>query len=66
MLTITANLTHPDDSYSSLIATHAGLTEAESHALNTRLILILMNHIGDHAVLTEAFLLARDPAVMPD
>ena len=66
MLTITANLTHPDESYSSLIATHAGLSEAESHALNARLILILMNHIGDHAVLTEAFRLARDPAATPD
>ena len=27
--------------------------EAESHALNARLILILMNHIGDDAVLAE-------------
>ena len=37
-----------------LIATHEGLSEAESHALNARLILILMNHIGDEAVLAEA------------
>lgn len=62
MLTLTPNLTRPDETYARLISTHDGLTEAESHALNARLILILMNHIGDHAVLAEAMRLARDPA----
>jgi hypothetical protein len=62
MLVTTPNLTRPDDSYARLIATHDGLTEAESHALNARLILILMNHIGDDAVLAEAMRLARGPA----
>lgn len=61
MLTITPNLTRPDDTYAQLIAAHDGLTEAESHAMNARLILILMNHIGDHQVLVEALRLARDP-----
>lgn len=51
MLITTPNLTRPDESYARLIATHEGLDEAESHALNARLILILMNHIGDDAVL---------------
>jgi hypothetical protein len=62
MLITTPNLTRPDDSYAQLIRTHDGLTEAESHALNARLILILMNHIGDHAVLAEAMQLARETA----
>lgn len=62
MLKTAANLTRPDDSYAMLIAAHEGLTEAESHAMNARLILILMNHIGDHQVLAEAVRLARDPA----
>jgi Protein of unknown function (DUF2783) len=62
MLTITPNLTRPDESYARLIAAHEGLTEAESHAMNARLILILMNHIGDHRVLEAALNLARDPA----
>ena len=62
MLITTPNLTRPDDSYARLIATHDGLTEAESHALNARLILILMNHIGDDAILAEAMRLARSPA----
>ncbi|MFN4192753.1 MAG: DUF2783 domain-containing protein [Tabrizicola sp.] len=61
MLITTPNLTRPDESYAALIAAHDGLTEADSHALNARLILILMNHIGDHAVLAEALHLARDP-----
>jgi hypothetical protein len=61
MLILTPNLTQPDDTYARLIATHEGLDEAESHALNARLILILMNQIGDAAVLAEAMRLARDP-----
>ena len=65
MLTITPNLTRPDESYASLIAAHDGLTEAESHAMNARLILILMNQIGDHRVLAEALRLARDPVQAP-
>ena len=59
MLTTTPNLPRPDEAYARLIAAHDGLTEAESHAMNARLILILMNHIGDDAVLTEALRAAR-------
>ncbi|WP_071795966.1 DUF2783 domain-containing protein [Natronohydrobacter thiooxidans] len=61
MLITTPNLTKPDETYAALIATHEGLSEAGSHALNARLILILMNHIGNDAVLAEALRLARDP-----
>ena len=64
MLITTPNLTRPDETYARLIATHDGLTEAESHALNARLILILMNHIGDDAVLAQALTLARDPSAV--
>lgn len=62
MLVTTANLTTPDATYAQLIALHEGLTETESHALNARLILILMNHIGDAKVLEQALHLARDPS----
>lgn len=44
----------------ALLAVHKGLSEAESHALNARLILILVNHIGDPASLAQAFDLARN------
>jgi hypothetical protein len=61
MLITKPNLTRPDESYARLIAIHDGLAEAESHALNARLILILMNHIGNDLVLEEAMRLAGLP-----
>ncbi|MAC46942.1 MAG: DUF2783 domain-containing protein [Oceanospirillum sp.] len=48
------NIDNPDDFYEELIAIHNGLTESESLKLNAKLIMILANHIGDRAVLTEA------------
>jgi hypothetical protein len=48
-----------DDFYEALIRTHVGLSEAQSHTLNARLVLILANHIGDLTVLQEALALAR-------
>jgi Protein of unknown function (DUF2783) len=48
-----------DDFYEALIRAHEGLSEAESHTLNARLVLILANHIGDFSVLQEALALAR-------
>lgn len=62
MLNTSPNLTRPDESYARLIAAHDGLTEAESHAMNARLILILMNQIGDHQILDDAIRLARNPS----
>lgn len=53
------NIADHDGAYAALIAAHKGLTEAESTALNARLILILMNHIGNADVLGEALALAR-------
>jgi hypothetical protein len=47
-----------DDFYEALIRAHQGLSDAESHTLNARLVLILANHIGDSAVLQEALALA--------
>ena len=49
----------PDLAYRTLIEAHRGLTDEESATLNTRLVLILANHIGDIDVLREAILLAR-------
>ncbi|MBY5371063.1 DUF2783 domain-containing protein [Rhizobium leguminosarum] len=60
MLETNLNFNRPDESYALLIKTHEGLSEAESHAMNARLILILMNQIGDHAVIADALALARD------
>ena len=60
-LTLTPNITAPDDFYAALLATHDGLSREESDALNARLILILANHIGDGDVLTEAMREALPP-----
>ena len=54
------NLTAPDDLYANLIKAHDGLTDDESAALSTRL--ILANQIRDSKVLAEAIAPAKDPA----
>lgn len=48
------NIPDPDGFYAELLGAHEGLSDADSTALNARLVLILANHIGDRAVLTEA------------
>ena len=58
-LTLDANLPTPDDAYEALIAAHDGLTREESEALNARLILILMNQVGDVHVIREALEAAK-------
>ncbi len=58
-LTDTPNIADPDGFYADLIAAHEGLDEADSHALNARLVLVLANHIGDREVLAEALALAK-------
>ncbi len=58
-LVTTPNLQSPDDFYEALIDTHQGLTDAQSHALNARLVLLLANHIGALPVLREALAAAR-------
>lgn len=61
-----ANLESPDDFYEALIAAHDGLDDAQSHALNARLVLLLANHIGSLDVLREALAAARSGAPPPD
>jgi hypothetical protein len=53
------NLERPDDFYQALIDAHAGLTEAQSAALNARLILLLANQVGDLDTLRAAIAAAR-------
>ena len=52
-------LADPDRTYRALIEAHRGLSDEDSAALNSRLVLILANHIGEHAVLQEAIALAK-------
>ena len=58
-LITTPNIPDTDGFYAELLAAHKGLSVEESQALNARLVLILANHIGERAVLTEAVQLAK-------
>ena len=51
-----------DDVYSALMEAHAGLSDAESHALNARLVLLMANQIGDPAILMDLLATARSYA----
>ena len=53
------NMANPDDFYEALIDMHRDLDEAQSQAVNARLILLLANHNGDMQVLREAMTHAR-------
>lgn len=57
------NLPDHDGVYAELLAAHKGLSEAESSAMNARLVLILANHVGDREALREALALARKAGV---
>jgi hypothetical protein len=54
------NLARPDDFYEALIDMHRDLDDAQSQSANAQLILLLANHIGDHATLIEALWHARE------
>jgi len=56
----TLNLAHPDDIYNALVEAHRGLSDEQCRAFDARLLLLLVNHIGDEAVIREALREARD------
>lgn len=53
-LRIEPNIGDPDGFYAELLAAHEGRDAEDSAAFNARLILLLANHIGNRAALTEA------------
>ena len=59
------SIRRPDDIYEALIAAQAGMSEAESLRFAARLILILINQIGNDALVMEAIAAAREPAPTP-
>jgi 3-(3-hydroxy-phenyl)propionate hydroxylase len=61
-LITTPNLASPDDFYEALIDMHRDLDDAQSEAVNARLILLLANHIGDLQILRDAMAHARADA----
>jgi len=61
-LVVAPNLDDTDGAYADLIAAHKGRSPVESAALNARLILVLVNHIGSRAILAEALGIAVSSA----
>lgn len=53
------NFPDPDAAYVALVEARRGLSPPEAAALDTRLVLILANHIGDGNILREAIALAK-------
>ncbi|MGH6815796.1 MAG: DUF2783 domain-containing protein [Hyphomicrobiaceae bacterium] len=60
--TVANRFADPDRAYRLLIEAHRGLDEEASAALNARLILILINQIGDTDILRAALELAKAAA----
>lgn len=54
------NYSDPDAAFRMIAEAHRDLSEAESIALNARLVLIFANHIGDVEILRRALALARE------
>ena len=48
-----------DALYAALMQTHDGLTPSQSHALNARLVLLLMNEIGKPGRIIDLMAQAR-------
>ena len=52
-----------DDMYKELIEAHEGLSKEQSHELNAKLILLLLNEINDKSVWKNALTSARNDSV---
>lgn len=59
MLKKDLNLARPDDVYNALVDAHKGLNDEQCRDFDARLILLLINHIGDEAVIREALEAAK-------
>ena len=53
------NIADADGFYEELVAAQRDLAAADGQRLLAKLVLILANHVGDRAVLSEAIALAR-------
>lgn len=58
-LSTQSNFADPDAAYRQIVEAHRGLDDDQSAALDAALVLILANHIGDAAVLSDAVALAK-------
>lgn len=61
-LITTTQLADPDAAYNMLVDAHRDLDGNQSAELNARLVLLLINHVGDLDVLAQAIALAKEEA----
>ena len=61
MLKRDLNLARPDDVYNAIVDAHKDMNDEQSRAFDAKLILLLVNHIGDEAVIREALKEAAAP-----
>jgi hypothetical protein len=54
MLKRELNLARPDDIYNAIVDAHKDMTDQQVRAYDAKLILLLVNHVGDEAVIREA------------
>ncbi|MQX35590.1 DUF2783 domain-containing protein [Roseospira navarrensis] len=54
------NIAGVDDFYQELIDLHRDRTVEQSMKINARLVLLLANHVGDRAALSEALRIAGE------
>lgn len=59
MMLSSPNIPDADAFYQALISAHEGLSSQQSLELNTRLVMLLANQIGDQRVLMECIAAAR-------
>lgn len=64
-LITTPNFEAADAFYEALIDAHRELSAAQSHELNAKLVLLLSNHVGERATLSEALAAARASVLHP-
>jgi hypothetical protein len=64
-LVTTPNLSEPDLAYVTLVDARRGMSDAQAAALDTKLVLLLANHIGDVDVLKEAIAVAIEAQRKP-
>jgi hypothetical protein len=58
----TPNITDPDGFYEELVNAQRDLNDADAQRLLAKLVLVLANHVGDRAVLSEALRVAAGQA----
>ncbi len=64
-LVTASQFSDPDAAYLALVQARRNLSDAAAAELDTRLVLILANHIGDLEVLRQAIALAKATEMAP-